>query len=329
VRRREFITLLGGAAVAWPVTANAQQTGGVRQLGVLMGTSENDPDQKALVSGFTQSLAGLGWKEGINLRIEKRWAGGDVVRLRTQAAELARLAPHAIFVQGSPATTAFRQAAPHIPLVFVMISDPVSTGLVSSLAHPGGNITGFTNYEFAMGGKWLETLKEMAPRTSRVAVIFNPDNPALVGQLRSIEAAGLTLQVQVSAKPARRTEEFERTISEFASEPNGGLLILLDFVSLAHRDVIIELAARYRLPAGYALRAFAASGGLISYGVDTLDLFRRRASYVDRILRGAKPADLPVQQPIKFELTVNLKTAKALGLEVPPMLLARADEVIE
>ena len=301
----------------------------MRQVGVLMGTSESDPHQKALVSEFTRSLADLGWKEGANLRIERRWAEGELVRLRAQAAELARIAPDALFAQGTPPTTALRQMAPTTPLVFVMISDPVSSGLVSSLAHPGGNITGFTNYKSSMGGKWLELLKEIAPSTARVAAIFNPDNPALPGLLRSVEAAGPNLGIQVTAKPARNAEEFERTISAVAAEPNGGLLVLLDFVTLAHRDLIIRLAAQHRLPAGYALRVFPASGGLFSYGVDSLDLFRRGASYVDRILKGAKPANLPVQQPIKFELVLNLKTTRALGLISSDRLLALADEAIE
>jgi ABC-type uncharacterized transport system substrate-binding protein len=328
MRRRDFITLLGGAA-AWPLAAPAQQGERVRRIGVLMGTSGSDPDQKDLVSAFTRALADLGWTEGKNIRIDRRWAEGDFARLRTHALELARLAPDAIFAQGTPATTALRQAAPTTPLVFVMITDPISSGLVSSFAYPGGNITGFTNYEFSMGGKWLEILKEITASVSRVAVIFNAENPALPGQLRSIEAAGPTLGIQVSAKPARSAGEIERIIRAFAAEPNGGLLVLLDFVTLAHRDLIIKLAAEYRLPAGYTLRVFPASGGLISYGVDSVDLFRRGASYVDRILKGAKPADLPVQTPTKYELVINLKTAKALGLEMPTTLLARADEVIE
>jgi ABC-type uncharacterized transport system substrate-binding protein len=288
----------------------------------LMGTAESDPDQKAMVSVFTRALEDLGWREGANIRIDRRWAEGDVARLRTQASELARLGLDVIFAQGTPATTALRQAAPTTP-------HPISSGLVSSLAYPGGNITGFTNYEFSMGGKWLEILKDIAPGITRVAAIFNPDNPALAGLSRSIEPAASTLGIQVVQRPSRNAEELERAISAFASEPNGGLLVLLDFVTLAHRDLIIKLATQHRLPAGYALRIFAASGGLISYGVDPVDLFRRAASYVDRVLKGVKPADLPVQQPIKFELIINLKTAKAMGLTVPETLLARADEVIE
>jgi putative ABC transport system substrate-binding protein len=295
---------------------------------VVMGTADSDSDQKALVSVFTQALAALGWNEGTNIDIEYRWAAGDTARLRAYAEELARLAPDAIFVQGTPAATALRQAAPTTPLVFVNVTDPVSTGLVASLARPGGNVTGFTNYEFSMGGKWLEILREIAPSVTRVSVVFNPDNPIMPAQVRSIEAAGPALGIKVAGRAASNAVEFERAISA-ASEANGGLFVLLDFVTLAHRELIIGLATRYHLPAGFALRVFAASGGLFSYGVDSIDLFRRGASYVDRILKGGKPADLPVQRPNKFELVINLKTAKALGLDVPSTLLARADEVIE
>ena len=329
MKRREFISLLGGVAAAWPLAARAQQPERVRQIAVLMGTSENDPDQKSLVSTFTRALADLGWAEGTNIRIERRWAEGDFAWLRTHALDLARLAPDAIFAQGTSATTALRQAAPATPLVFVMITDPISSGLVSSFAYPGGNITGFTNYEFSMGGKWLEILKEITASVTHVAVIFNPDNPALLGQLRSIEAAGPTFRIQVNAKPARNAEAIQQIIRAFAAEANGGLLVLLDFVTLAHRDLIIKLAAENGLPAVYTLRIFPASGGLISYGVDSADLFRRGASYIDRILKGAKPADLPVQAPTKHELVINLKTAKTLGLTVPLTLQAAADEMIE
>lgn len=245
------------------------------------------------------------------------------------ATELARLAPDAIFAQGTPATTAARQAAPTTPVGFVNISDPVSTGLVSSLGHPGGNITGFTNYDFAMGGKWLEILKQVAPSITRVAVVFNPDNPGVSGQLRSIDTAGQSLGIQVATRPARDAEEIERAIDGSAAEASGSLLVLLDFVTLAHREQIIKFANRHRLPAGYGLRVFAADGGLFSYGVDAPDLFRRGAGYVDRILKGEKPADLPVQYPVKFELVINLKTAKAMGLVIPESVLAVADEIIE
>jgi putative tryptophan/tyrosine transport system substrate-binding protein len=327
--RREFITLLGGAAAVWPLAAAAQQADRMRRIGVLMGTADSDPDQKGMVRVFTQALSDLGWKEAANISIDYRWAAGEPARLQAHAAELARLGLDAIFVQGTPAATALRRAAPTTPLVFVNVTDPITTGLVSSLAYPGGNITGFTNYEFSMAGKWLEILKEMSPGVSRVAAIFNPDNPVMPQNVRSIEAAAPILGIQVSARPARNAQEFEQAITGFASEANGGMLVLLDFLTLAHRELIIGLATRHQLPTGYGLRVFATSGGLFSYGVDPVDLFRRAASYVDRILKGAKPADLPVQQPNKFELVINLKTAKALGLEVPPALLARADEVIE
>jgi putative ABC transport system substrate-binding protein len=329
MKRRKFISLLGGAAVAWPLKAHAQQRTEIKRVGVLMGTAESDADQKALVSVFSQSLADFDWKEGANIHIEYRWAGGDTGRLPALAAELARLAPHAIFVQGTPATTALRRAAPTTPVVFVNVSDPVSTGLVSSLAHPGGNITGFTNYEFSMGSKWLEILKQVSPAVTRVAVIYNPDNPVMSGNLRSIEVAGPKLGVRVVAGPGRESEDFKRTIGAFASQTNGGLLVLLDFLTLAHRDLIIALAAQYQLPAGYALKVFAVNGGLFSYGVDAKDLFRRGAGYVGEILKGAKPADLPVQQPTKYELIINRKTANSLGLNIPQTLLATADEVVE
>jgi putative ABC transport system substrate-binding protein len=328
MKRRELITLLGGAA-AWPIAVRAQPAGAMRLVGVLMGTSEGDSDQRAMTSAFSQGLAALGWRERSTIRIEYRWAAGDASRLRVLATELARLAPDAIFAQGTPATTAARQAAPTTPVVFVNVSDPVSTGLVSSLAHPGGNITGFTNYDFAMGGKWLEILKQVAPSIMRVAVVFNPDNPGMSGQLRSIDTAGQSLGIQVVTRPARDAEEIERAIDGSAAEASGSLLILLDFVTLAHREQIIKFANQHRLPAGYGLRVFAADGGLFSYGVDASDLFRRGAGYVDRILKGEKPADLPVQYPIKFELVINLKTAKAMGLVIPESVLAVADEVIE
>ena len=328
MRRREFITLVGGTAATWPLAAHGQPAG-IKRVGVLMGTAASDPDQKALVSVFSQALAEIGWKEGTNIHIEYRWAAGDTAHLRALSVELAHLTPDAIFGQGTPVTMALRQAAPTTPVVFVNVSDPVSTGLVSSLAHPGGNITGFTNYEFSMGGKWLEILKEISPSITRVAVIYNPDNPVMLGNLNSIEVAGPKLGIRVAARPGRNADDFERAIGVWGSEAKGGLLVLLDFLTLAHRDLIIAAAARLRLPVGYSLRVFAANGGLFSYGVDAKDLFRRGAAYVDRILKGEKPADLPVQTPTKYELIINLKTATALGLSVPQTLLATADEVIE
>jgi putative ABC transport system substrate-binding protein len=329
MKRRAFITLLGGAAAGWPLAARAQQGERMRRIGVLMGTDESDPDQKALVSAFVHALADLGWRDGRNIGIDYRWASGDTGRLREQAAELARLAPDVVVAQGTPATTALRHTAPATAIVFVMVTDPVGSGLVSSLAHPAGNITGFTNYEYALGGKWLETLREIAPRVNRVAVIHNADNAAAPGQLRTIEAAAPTLGVQVTPAPVRSAAEIEHAITTFAPGVNGGLVVLVDFITLTHRDLIVTLAAHHRLPAIFNVRVFVKSGGLVSYSINPIDLFYRAASYVDRILKGAKAADLPVQQPTKFELHVNLKTAKALGLEVPARLLARADEVIE
>jgi putative tryptophan/tyrosine transport system substrate-binding protein len=329
MRRRRFIGLLGSTAAAWSLPARAQQAGTTRLVGVLMGTAATDSDQKAMVSAFTQALEDLGWKEGTNVHIEARWAGGDPGRLRELAGELAQLHPDAIFTQGTPATTAIRQVAPTIPTVFVNVTDPIGSGLVTSLAHPAGSVTGFTNYESSMGGKWLGMLKELAPRVTRVAAIYNPDNPISAGLLSSINAGGPTLGIEIGAKPARNAEEFERAITDWASAPNGGLLVLLDFLTLAHRKLIIDLAARYRLPAGYGLRVFATSGGLFSYGVNSLDLFRRGAAYVNQVLKGAKPADLPVQEPTKFELVINLKTAKTLDLTIPESVLSLADDVIE
>jgi ABC-type uncharacterized transport system substrate-binding protein len=326
--RRAFVTMLGGAA-AWPLAARAQQSERVRRIGVLMGTAENDPDQRTLVATFVQALAELGWRDGGNIRIEHRWASGDPARLRALAEELTRLAPDLIFVQGTPGTTALQQAAGTIPILFVMVTDPISSGVVASLARPGGSATGFTNYELAMGGKWLETLREAAPGVARIAVMHNPENPALPVQVRAIESAAPRVGVQALAVPVRNRAEIEQAIDAFAQGDNGGLLVLVDYITLAHRELIIRLANQRRLPAMFNLRVFAQSGGLMSYGVDTLDLFRRAAGYADRILRGARPGDLPVQQPTKFELVVNLRTAKALGIDIPPLLLTRADEVIE
>jgi putative tryptophan/tyrosine transport system substrate-binding protein len=328
MRRRHFIALLGGAT-AWPMMGRAQQGDRVRRIGVLKGVAANDPLQQALTSAFVQALADLGWKEDRNIRIEYRMAAGDASLVQAQAAELAGLAPDVIFVQGTPPTIAVRRAAPTTPVVFVNVTDPVASGLVSSLAHPGGNITGFTNFELTMGGKWLETLKQVAPAVNRAAVLMNPDNAAMVGQLRSIETAAPRLGIQVSAAPVRNAAEIERAIDAFAPAANGGLVVLTDFITNTNREVIVALAARYRLPAVYAYRFFAVGGGLISYGPDDIDDFRRAANYVDRILRGEKPADLPVQAPTKYELVINLKTAEALGITVPPNLLVIADEVIE
>jgi putative ABC transport system substrate-binding protein len=328
IERRKFLATLGGAT-AWPLAARAQQPERMRRIGVLMGTTERDADQQALVSALVRTLADLGWREGSNIQIEYRWASGDAQRLQAHAAELSQSAPDVIFAQGTPATTALRRGTGTTPIVFVHVTDPISAGLVPSLARPGGNVTGFTNYELTMGVKWLELLKEVSPGMARVAVLHNPDNRPQSAQVREIEAEASKFAVQVSAAPVRRRADIEPAIDEFARGASGGLVIINDFILTPHHELIAMLAARHRLPSIANLSVNAASGALMSYAVNSSDLFRRAATYIDRILKGAKPADLPVQAPTKYELVINLKTAKALGLEVPPTLLARADEVIE
>ena len=329
MKRREFITLLGGAAAAWPLATRAQQGERLRRIGVLMGTNERDADQQARISALVRALADLGWREGSNIRIEYRWASGDAKRLQAHAAELTQSGPDVIFAQGTPATAALQRGTGTTPIVFVMVTDPIIAGLVASLARPGGNVTGFANYELTMGVKWLELLKEVSPGMTRVAVLHNPDNRPQSAQVREIEAAASKFAVQVSAAPIRRRADIEPAIDEFAREANGGLVIINDFILTPHHELIAMLAVRHRLPTIANLSANAASGALMSYAVNSSDLFHRAATYIDHILKGAKPADLPVQQPTKFELTINLKTAKALGLTMPPTLIARADEVIE
>ena len=329
MRRRQFITLLGGAAVAWPVAARAQQLERMRRIGVLMSLAEDDPEDRPRRAAFQQALRELGWSEGGNLRIDYRWFGGDPVRARAMAKELVDLQPDLIVATATSGLAALALQMRAIPIVFVAVSDPVGQGFVASLARPGGNATGLTFFEFSVAGKMLETLKQIAPAVSRVALAFNPDNLSNPPFLRAIEAAAHALAVELTRAPMRDGGEIEAAIAAAARHGGSGLLFLPDPFTNAHRDLIVGLVARHRLPAMYFLRSFVAAGGLISYGVDVIDLFRRAAPYVERILRGAKPADLPVQQPTKFELAINLKSAKALGLEVPPMLLARADEVIE
>ncbi len=330
MRRRKFITLLGGTAAAWPLAVRAQQPGErVRRIGVLFGTSESDPVTREYLVAFAQGLAPLGWSEGRNVRIDTRLAGGEASRIRNYAAELVRLSPDVILSHGTETSRIMQQATRTIPIVFTTVTDPVGSGLVASLARPGGNITGFTNFEFSMAGKWLELLKEVAPGVRNVTVVFNPDNAAMPGQLHAIALAAPALGLQVTEAKVRDRGEIERALDGLAGAPNAGLLVLPEFLTSVHRDLIIALAARHRLPAAYGHRYFTASGGLISYGVDNNAVYRRAASYVDRILRGEKTADLPVQQPTKFELVVNLKTAKALGLTVPESFLVRVDEVIE
>ena len=327
MKRREFITLLGAAA-AWPLAARAQQPERVRRIGVLMNIAADDPEAPVRVGAFAQGLQELGWTIGRNLRIEYRWSAGDADRIRGYAAELSALSPDVIIAYGGAHAAAVQQAAPTVPIVFLSVNDPVAAGLVASLARPGRNATGFTALEYGTSPKWLELLKQIAPGITRAAVL-RPANIGGVGQLGAIQAAAATLGVELSPVGLRDVGEIERSVAAFARGPNGGLIVVASALATVHRELIIALAAKHRLPAVYPFRYFVTAGGLISYGPDLTDQFRRTASYVDRILKGDKPADLPVQTPTKLELAINLKTANALGLEVPPTLLARADEVIE
>jgi len=329
MRRRGFIKLLGGAAAAWPLAARAQQPERMRRIGVLSGVAD-DQEGQARVAALKQGLQELGWTDGRNIQIETRFGGGDVGRIRAHAAELVALAPDVIVGQATPAIRALRQATSSIPIVMAAVNDPVEQGFVSSLAHPGGNITGFMFIDFQMVGKWLEILKEAAPGISRAALMFNPDTtPQYYVYLHSFEAVPRSVAVEVIAAPVRDTAEIEAAIAKLGREPGGGLIIASDAFTVVHYPLLIRLAQQHRLPAVYAWRAAVAQGALMSYGPDLYDVTRRSASYVDRILKGAKPADLPIQQPTKFELAINLKTAKALGLTIPDKLLAIADEVIE
>jgi putative tryptophan/tyrosine transport system substrate-binding protein len=330
VKRREFITLLGGTA-AWPLAARAQQPDGMQRIGVLMAFEKNDPEGKAQLSAFTQAFQELGWTDGRNVRIYLRWAA-NFDQMRMFAKELVDLQPELILAHTTPVTAALQRETQTIPLVFVTNTDPLGAGVVASLSRPGGNITGFAYMEASMGGKWVELLKEIAPGVDRVATIFNPDTAPGRGSyffLPSFEAAARSFKMAPIVVPVHSDADIETAITSLGREPGGGLAIMPDIFTLVHRAPIISGAARNNLPAVYQLHVFAREGGLLSYGVDAVDIFRRSASYVDRILRGDKPADLPVQYPTKFQLVLNLKTANALGLEVPPTLLARADEVIE
>ena len=328
MKRREFISLLGGAAAGWPLAASAQQTGQMKRIGMLMGNAENDPEGQARIAALRQGLEKLGWIEGRNIKIDYRWAGDDSSRLRILAAELVAIAPDLLFGAGTAATAPLWQATRTIPIVFAQVTDPVALGFVASLARPGGNITGFATYEHTVAVKWLELLKQIAPHVSRVAVIYPQANPSSDGFIAAIEAGAPSFGVRLFPSAVRNGAEIERAIEAIAAEPNGGLIALPGPLTV-HRELIIALAARHRLPAVYAFRYWVTSGGLASYGVDNIHLYRSAASYIDRILKGNKPADLPVQFATKFELVINLKTAAALGLDVPVMLLARTDEVIE
>src|SRR5262249_54315191 len=323
-----IITLLGGAA-AWPLAAGAQQAERMRRIGVLSGVAD-DQEGQARVAALKQGLQQLGWTDGRNIQIETRFGGGDVGPIRAHAAELVALAPDVIVGQATPAIRALRQATSSIPIVMAAVNDPVEQGFVSSLAHPGGNITGFMFIDFQIVGKWLEILKEAAPGISRAALMFNPDTtPQYYVYLHSFEAVPRSVAVEVMAAPVRDTAEIEAAIAKLGREPGGGLIVASDAFTLVHYPLLIRLAQQHRLPAVYAWRTSVAEGALMSYGPDPYDLFRRSASYVDRILKGAKPADLPIQQPTKFELAINLKTATTLGLQIPDKLLALADEIIE
>jgi putative ABC transport system substrate-binding protein len=328
MRRREFFTFVVSAA-AWPLAARAQQPAHMRRIGVLNPSFEADPEARANVTAFRDSLDKLGWMDGRNVHIDTRWGNADSKRIEGYVTEIVGLKPDVILASSGLVLQPLQRATRSIPIVFVSISDPVGAGIVASLAHPGGNITGFAPAEYTMYGKSLEALKEIAPQVTRAAVVFNPVQKLQAGILRAVEAAAPSLGVQVKAVGVRNAAEIERTIDAFAREPSGGLVVLPNPVTVGNRKLIIAMAARLRLPAVYAFPLFVKDGGLISYGVDLADDYRKAASYVDRILRGEKPADLPVQQPTKFRLLVNLKTANALGLKVPPSLLARADDVIE
>jgi putative ABC transport system substrate-binding protein len=328
IRRREFITLLGGAA-AWPLGARAQQGDRVRRIGVLMPSDENDPVYKLRVSAFTQALAGLGWTDGRNARMDLRWGAVDTNRIGALAQELVGLQPDIILSGGTPATVAVQRETRTIPIVFAGAGDPVASGIVPRLDQPRGNVTGFGNLEATLGGKWLELLSEIAPGLKRAAIMFNPDTAPVSTYMPSFETAARSLKVALIIAPVHGDAEIETAITALGREPGGGLVIMPDTFTVTHRAAIILAAARNNVPAVYSLSAFARDGGLLSYGVDQVDTFRRAANYVDRILRGEKPGDLPVQFPVKYEMIVNRKTATALGLEVPPSILLRADEVIE
>jgi putative tryptophan/tyrosine transport system substrate-binding protein len=328
MRRREFITLLGGAA-AWPVAANAQQEERVWRIGVLTGATADDPENQTNISVFLQALQQLGWTVGQNIRIDYRWSGGIDDKYRQHAAELVALAPDVILSIGGGSVAQLLKATRAVPIVFVNLPDPVGSGFVDSLSRPGGNATGFMQFEYSLSGKWLELLKQIAPSVTRAAVLRDASIVAGIGQFAIIQSVAPSIGVEVSPINARDATEIEGAVTAFARTSNGGLIVTASAPAVVHRDLIITLAARYKLPAVYYRRYFVASGGLVSYGPDIPDHFRRAAAYIDRILKGEKPSDLPVQAPNKYELAVNLKTAKALGLTVPPQLLARTDEVVE
>jgi putative tryptophan/tyrosine transport system substrate-binding protein len=329
MRRREFMTLFGGAAAAWPLAARAQHPDRMRRIGVLMNLAADDPEAPARLAAFAQGLGEFGWNVGRNVRIDYRWGAGDAERIGKEAAELVALAPDVILSSGSPNVAALQRATGSVPIVFVQVVDPVGSGFVESLARPGGNITGFSVFEYGISGKWLELLKEIAPRVTQVAVLRDLALASGSGQLGAIQSVAPSLGVELRPIGVGDAGAIERAVAAFARSANGGVIVTGSTLTTVHRELIVTLAARHRLPAVYPFRFFVAAGGLISYGPNSVDPYRRSAHYVDRILKGEKPADLPVQAPTKYELVINLKAAKVLGLTVPETLLARADEVIE
>jgi putative ABC transport system substrate-binding protein len=329
MRRREFITVLSGAAAAWPIAANAQQSGGMRRVGVLSPLAADDPEGQTSLAAFLSGLQQLGWSESRNVRIDTRWSGGNADDTRRFATELVALAPDVILSTGAATVGPLLQSTRTTPVVFAQVPDPVGAGFVDSLARPGGNATGFTGFEYGISGKWLELLKEIAPGVARIAVIRDAALTSGTGQFAVIQSVAPAFRVELRPVGVRDAPEIERAITTFAREPNGGLIVTASGLALVHRDLIMTLAARHKLPAVYWLRSFVTGGGLISYGPDNSDVYQRAAGYVDRILKGEKPGDLPVQAPTKYQLAVNLKTAKTLGITVPETVLARADEVIE
>jgi putative tryptophan/tyrosine transport system substrate-binding protein len=329
MKRRKFITLLGGAAAAWPLAALAQQGERIRRIGVLHSLASDDPEGQARLTAFVQGLQELGWTDGRNVRIDYRWAAGDAERARRYAAELVALAPDVILAHGGSIVPSLLQATRTVPIVFTQTPDPVGAGFVNSLARPGGNVTGFTGFEYGISAKWLELLKEIAPRVTRAAVIRDAAIASGTGQWGALQSVAPSFGVELSPVNMSDAGEIERAVAAFVRSPNGGMILTASTLAVIHRELIITLAARYRLPVVYWNRFYVTAGGLISYGPDSIDPHRRAAGYVDRILKGEKPADLPVQAPTKYELAINLKTAKTLGLDVPTSLIARANEVIE
>jgi len=329
VKRREFITLLCGAATTWPLAANAQQQEGMRRIGMLTGIAGEDVQTKARIAAFLQELQKLGWTEGRNFRMDIRAGAGNLATIRKYAADLVALAPDVIVVSGTTPVTLLLEATHKVPIVFTLVVDPMGAGFVNKLSRPGGNVTGFMNFDYSLSGKWVELLKQVAPGVTQVAVLRDTSSSGGIGQFAVIQAVAPSLGLEASTINVGDPREMDRAVTEFAREPNGGLIVTAAPSTVVHRDLIIALAARHKLPVVYFDRTPVAEGGLISYGADLVGQFRQAASYVDRILRGEKPANLPVQAPNKYELVINLKTAKALGLTIPPSVLARADEVIE